>query len=69
MAAEDEDSLTMQVRVPAPLLREAHRIAAQRDETVSQVVRRALRSYVGTAPRQMDLEDAIAATRHSRGRR
>ena len=39
-----QDTLT--IRVDARLKREAEKKAAERDETLSQVVRRALRDYV-----------------------
>lgn len=58
--AENEELLT--VRVPSDLYRHAKQIAAGRDETLSQVVRRALRAYVASGPAQMDLEQAIAAS-------
>lgn len=67
---QDKDETMLRARVPVVLMREAARVAAERDEFVSQVVRRALREYVANAPRQGDLEAAIAATRRPRsGRR
>lgn len=59
--AEKEDLLT--VRLPADLHRHAKSVAAGRDETISQVVRRALRAYVASGPLQLDLEDAARPTR------
>jgi hypothetical protein len=56
---------TAVVRLPASLLRHAKVVAAARDETLSQVVRRALRTYVGGGEpaKQLDIEDAMAAER------
>jgi hypothetical protein len=54
-----EGDATLAVRLPAELLRHARSVAESRDETLSQVVRRALRGYVASGPRQLDLEDAI----------
>jgi predicted transcriptional regulator len=39
-----QDTLT--IRIDAALKEAAERIAAERDETISQVLRRALRDYV-----------------------
>lgn len=64
--AENEDLLT--VRVPADLHRHAKSVAAGRDETISQVVRRALRAYVASGPVQMDIEDAARPTRRPKKR-
>jgi hypothetical protein len=64
----DEDEIMIRVRTPIALAREAQRVAALHDESVSQVIRRALRAYVAAAPRQTDLEDAIAASRNLRSR-
>jgi hypothetical protein len=63
--AKRADDYPLRTWMPKALALEAARIAADRDETVSQVVRRALREYVASAPRsaggrQTDLEDAIA---------
>jgi predicted transcriptional regulator len=44
MAAAPETQIA--VRVETSLKKQAERIAASRDETLSQVVRRALREYV-----------------------
>lgn len=38
--------ITMTVRVPALLAEHAKAVARRRDETLSQVIRRALREYV-----------------------
>jgi hypothetical protein len=40
-------------------------VAAARDETLSQVVRRALRAYIVSGPhgRQLDIEDAVTGER------
>jgi hypothetical protein len=67
---ENEDETAVRARVPVSLARDAMRVAAKRDETLSQVIRRALRACVASAPAQTDLEDAIAAGRATpRGRR
>jgi predicted transcriptional regulator len=47
------------VRVPADLVRHARAAAERNDETLSQVVRRALRAYVGRTPDQLDIEDLV----------
>ena len=57
------DATLPPVRLPKSLLDLARAEARRRDETLSQVVRRGLRAYVGSAPKQGDLEDAIAVTR------
>jgi len=57
---DKEDLLT--VRLPSDLHRHAKFVAAGRDETISQVVRRALRAYVASGPVQMDIEDAARPT-------
>lgn len=62
-----EDEATMSVRVPNALLKMARSVAASRDETLSQVVRRALKAYVDRAPRQLDLVDAVDASKRRRG--
>lgn len=64
--AEKEDLLT--VRLPADLHRHAKSVAAGRDETISQVVRRALRAYVASGPVQMDIEDAARPTHRPKKR-
>lgn len=56
-----EHDEVLNARVPADLLRHAKSVAASRDETLSQVIRRALRAYVATGPAQLDLEDAARA--------
>ena len=55
----EQDGTLPPVRLPRALLDQARAEAKRRDETLSQVIRRALRAYVGAAPRQTDLEDAI----------
>lgn len=62
--AEKEDLLT--VRLPADLHRHAKSVASSRDETVSQVVRRALRAYVSSGPAQTDIEDAARSTQRTK---
>lgn len=57
------------IRLPKALLAAARSTARRRDETLSQVVRRALREYIGAGPVQIDLEDTIAASRRSQTRR
>lgn len=57
---EGEKMLT--VRLPADLLKLAQGLARSRDENLSQVVRRALRGYVDSAPRQADLVEAVRAS-------
>lgn len=57
------DEVVLTVRVPADLLRNARAVATQRDETLSQVVRRMLRTYAGMGPPQLDIEDAIRGQR------
>ena len=61
------DEVMLTVRVPEDLLRHARSIAEGRDETVSQVVRRALRAYVRAGPAQLDLEAAVAAQKRGGG--
>jgi hypothetical protein len=64
MAETVNDAVLPPVRLPASLLRHAKAVAAVRDETLAQVVRRALRAYVaGPQGRQLDLEDAVASAR------
>jgi hypothetical protein len=46
------DGVLPPIRLPSSLLQAARAEAARRDETLSQVVRRALRAYVEAAPRQ-----------------
>lgn len=48
------------IRVDASLLEQVRRVCVARDESISQVVRRALRAYVAAGAAQLDLEDAIA---------
>lgn len=69
MVTDLSDATLPPVRLPKSLLDLAKAEARRRDETLSQVIRRGLRAYVGSAPKQHDLEDAIAATRPpARGR-
>jgi hypothetical protein len=70
VAMPDENDATLPpTRLPRALLDAAKAQARRRDETLSQVVRRALRAYVASAPAQADLEDAIAAANPKRQRR
>ena len=59
---DENDATLPPTRLPRVLLDAAKAQARRRDETLSQVVRRALRTYVASAPSQADLEDAIAAS-------
>jgi beta-glucosidase-like glycosyl hydrolase len=69
-AMPDENDATLPpTRLPRALLDAAKAQARRRDETLSQVVRRALRAYVASAPAQADLEDAITAASPKRQRR
>jgi hypothetical protein len=45
----ENDAVLPPVRLPASLLRHAKALATARDETLAQVVRRALRAYVAGA--------------------
>ncbi len=51
------DEVVLTVRVPKILAQQVRQVAVSRDETTSQVIRRSLRTYVGRAPKQMDIED------------
>lgn len=66
---DENDATLPPTRLPRALLDAAKAQARRRDETLSQVVRRALRAYVASTPPQGDLEDAIAATSPKRQRR
>ncbi len=66
---DENDATLPPTRLPRALLDAAKAQARRRDETLSQVVRRALRAYVASAPPQADLEDAIAAASPKRQRR
>lgn len=61
--ADDLDAAMPPIRLPRSLLQAARAEAGRRDETLSQVVRRALREYVAIAPRQGDIETVISASR------
>lgn len=52
------DDIVVTVRVPKKLAQKARQVADSRDETVSQVIRRCLRGYVGRAPKSIKNEDA-----------
>lgn len=60
---DENDACLPPVRLPRSLLDAARAQAKRRDETISQVVRRALRTYAALAPVQTDLEDAIRGTK------
>lgn len=64
----DDAEATLTARLPADLLRHARAVARSRDENLSQVVRRALRAYVQVGPAQLDLEDALNATKRVGGK-
>lgn len=64
----DHNGVLPPVRLPRTLLVQAKAEAKRRDETLSQVVRRALRVYVGLAPRQTDLEDVISIAKAGRAK-
>ena len=68
MQDHENDATLPPVRLPRRLLEMARARARRNDETLSQVIRRALRNYVAGAPKQTDLEDAIAATQRAPGR-
>lgn len=52
------DDVVVTVRVPKNLVQRARQVADSRDETMSQVIRRSLRGYVGRAPKPIENEDA-----------
>lgn len=52
------DDIVVTVRVPKTLLQRARKVADSRDETMSQVIRRSLRGYVGHASKSIKNEDA-----------
>lgn len=52
------DDVVVTVRVPKTLVQRARQVADSRDETMSQVIRRSLRGYVGRAPKSIENEDA-----------
>ena len=52
------DDIVVTVRVPKKLAQKARQVADSRDETMSQVIRRGLRGYVGRAPKSIKNEDA-----------
>lgn len=54
------NEIIITVRVPAALARHARATASHKDETLSQVVRRALRDYVGRSPEQLDFDDVAS---------
>lgn len=68
---DEQDAVLPPIRLPKNLLIAARQVARSRDETLSQVVRRALRAYVDKAPRQVDLEEYLgeAAASSKRVRR
>lgn len=51
------DDSVVTVRVPKTLLQRARKVADSRDETMSQVIRRSLRGYVGRAKETAENED------------
>jgi hypothetical protein len=62
------DAVMPPVRLDRALLAQARAVAAVRDETLSQVVRRSLRAYVASAPLLVDVEAAVAVERVRRRR-
>ncbi len=69
LMSDENDAALTPVRLPRALLQAAKAEATRRDETLSQVVRRSLRAYVASSPRQGDIETAIAAaTKRPRAR-
>ena len=52
------DDIVVTVRVPKKLAQRARKVADSRDETMSQVIRRGLRGYVGRASESIENEDA-----------
>lgn len=52
------DDVVVTVRVPRSLIQRARQMARSRDETMSQVIRRGLRGYVGRASSMEKNEDA-----------
>jgi len=52
------DDIVVTVRVPKTLVQRARQVADSRDETMSQVIRRGLRGYVGRASKSIKNEDA-----------
>lgn len=61
-----ENEIILTVRIPADLAKLAKSVANSRDETISQVVRKALKSYAHSAPAQYDLIDAVSYSRKKR---
>ena len=66
-----EGEAVLSVRLPGNLARQAREIAEARDETLSQIVRRAIRLYIEkNAPTQGDLISHLdAAQRGARRKR
>jgi predicted transcriptional regulator len=58
MEPEMADDVMITVRVPRNLVQRARQKAQSRDETVSQVIRRSLRGYVGRTSNVGKNEDA-----------
>jgi hypothetical protein len=58
---DENDAVLPPIRLSRNLLVAARNEADRRDETLSQVVRRALRAYISQAPLQMDLIGDLAA--------
>jgi predicted transcriptional regulator len=70
MAEEEDKGKPVTFRADPSLVRLAKSLAAARDETLSQVPRRALRTYVNSGPTQTNLLDAAdAAEQESRRKR
>jgi hypothetical protein len=63
MDMPENDAVLPPVRLDRALLDAARALAASRDETLSQVVRRQLRAYVASAPTLADVEAVVSAER------
>ncbi len=48
------DDVVVTVRVPKTLIQRVRQVADSRDETMSQVIRRSLRGYVGRGPKPIE---------------
>jgi hypothetical protein len=56
------DAVLPPVRVQSALLAAARAVADLRDETLAQVVRRALREYVASAPSRSDVVAVVSSS-------
>lgn len=64
-----DNEIMLTVRVPGDLVKLAKSVARSRDETLSQVIRKALKAYVDSSPAQFDLVDAVRASRPTRSKK